>query len=475
LGVVDDTKVVVREISTAGVVQSRLPGTCSVLIKVLEIPAAPQEWLLTTGSIVLGAGRGADLVIGDDSVSRKHLQVTLSNQGIEVVDLNSSNGTYYQGQRIGRLALDREATFVLGRVKITIVPQVNVEASPDAETTRYGSLLGVSTVMRHLFSNLVQLEQSSVPLLIEGENGSGKQLMAREIHEHSPVHEGPFIAVNCESLEPQWIRSELFGSSGGSPATTDTSKAGAIERAQGGTLFLNDVSELPAEVQPSLLAALEKYQVVRMGEIQESPANVRIIAASRRNLAHEVSAGRFREDLYYRLKVVVLRIPALRERQPDVCPLAQHFASEHGVLRLPPQVIEQLERHTWPGNVRELRNVIRGYAAVGELPQAPIENDNQLAEMLRRVLDVERPYQQQKDHILNNFLDVYLSMLLEHTGGNQSQASRMSGIERAHLNRMIAKLRGDSKRTPSGTLEAVDNTAPHVGKRPNSSLPRRSR
>jgi DNA-binding NtrC family response regulator len=431
--------------------------------------------MLNDGSIVLGAGHGADLVIGDDSVSRKHLQIAISNQGIEITDLNSSNGTYYQGQRIGRLTLDREATFTLGRVKVTVAPQIELDLSADAENTRYGELLGVSSAVRHLFFNLTQLERSSVPLLIEGEPGTGKELMAREIHQRSPVRKGPFVIVGSLAGNALSIENELFGAAGTSELSAE-SKPGALELAHDGTLYFDEIADVPLELQPMLLNVLETGRVTRAGESCERPANFRIIAASRRCLANEVGCGRFRQDLYYRLNVVLLRIPPLREHREDIRVLAQHFAAMHGVLRLPPQVIEQLERYDWPGNVRELHNVIRGYAAVGELPQAPIENDDRLAEMLRRVLDVELPYQQQKDHILNKFLDVYLSMLLDHTGGNQSQASRMSGIERAHLNRMIAKLRAESRRSaPGGTEDGRESAPPPAGRRRNSSLPPRVR
>lgn|GEM_PF-1958884 len=464
---VEEGKVLVREISTETVGQARLPGSCSVLITVHGVPAVPQEWLLATGSIVLGAGRGADLVVGDDSVSRKHLQISLSNQGIEVIDLNSSNGTYYQGQRIGRLTLDRGASFLLGRVKVSIVPQVRIDTSSESALTHYGELLGVSPAIRDLISKLRQLEQTTAPVLIEGEPGTGKELAAHEIHLHSRVRGGPFIAVGSLTGDPAAIRQQLFGAG--------EAKPGLLEQAHEGTLFFEELTELPLDLQPSILNALATGKLQRVGDSRERPLDVRVIAASRHSLASEVAAGRFAQQLQQHLSVVLLHIPPLRERPADIALLSQRFAAACGVLRLPPQVIEQLERYGWPGNVRELRNVIRAYAAVGELPRAPIENDDQLAEMLRRVLDVERPYQQQKDHVLNKFLDVYLSMLLDHTGGNQSQASRMSGIERAHLNRMIAKLRADSKRSPSGTLQATTSSPPPAGKRRNSSLPPRSK
>ena len=259
----DQGKVLIREVSTSTVGQPRLPGVCSVVIKVHDVAAAPQEQTLTSGSIVLGAGHGADVIIGDESVSRRHLQITLSNQGIEVVDLNSSNGTYYQGQRIGRLTLDREATFLLGRVKVTVAPQLEVAASSDAEASRYGDLIGRSSPMWHLFANLAQLETKTVPVLIEGEPGTGKALTARVIHERSSLHDGPLVVVNCASLEPSTARAELFGVQGDNSTNSTKAKSGAVDTAHGGTLVLREVEDLALDVQPILLAALEHACVLR--------------------------------------------------------------------------------------------------------------------------------------------------------------------------------------------------------------------
>jgi two-component system, NtrC family, nitrogen regulation response regulator GlnG len=450
-----DSPVAIREQTTEVVEQGQSTVLCGVLVRVHDVPASPAERLLDRGSIVLGAGLGADVIISNESVSRRHLQVTVSDQGIEVVDLNSRNGTYYQGQRVGRLTLDREATIALGRVNVTLIPQMSLRFEPNSEVYRYGDLLVGSPAMRTLVSHLEQLDSSTVPLLIEGDSGTGKELLARSIHQRSPVCQGPFVAVNCAAIDHALIRSELFGHCSGAFASATDTQVGAFELAAGGTLFLDDVDEVPVEIQPMLLQTLETQKVVRWGESLKRDVSVRLITSTRRNLAGEVEAGRFRADLLYRLNVVAVRIPNLKDRLGDVALLANHFASEFGVARLPPKVVDALELHTWPGNVRELRNVIRGYAALGELPQAPIEGEERLAELLRRVLDINRPYHQQKDQILNQFIDVYLSMLLDHTRGNQSEAARVSGIDRAHLNKMIAKLRRESSRPPATTREAT--------------------
>jgi transcriptional regulator with PAS, ATPase and Fis domain len=206
---------------------------------------------------------------------------------------------------------------------------------------------------------------------------------------------------------------------------------------------------LSLDVQALLLQILETRQVVRVGESSKRDASFRVIAAARPGLADKVAEGAFRRDLYDQLNALTICLPPLRERREDIGLLARAFAAENQVVRLPPQVIEHLEQYSWPGNVGELRSIIAGYAAIGEMPQAPIESDERLAELLSRVLDVSRPYQVQKDQIFNLFVDVYLTMLLEYTHGNQSEAARVSGLDRAHLNKMVARLRRESKGFPS--------------------------
>jgi DNA-binding NtrC family response regulator len=469
--VTEDKSVPLREGTTTVVDKSRSPGCSGVLIRVHDVSASPSQRTLTNGALVIGAGLGADIIINDESVSRRHLQLALTNDEIEILDLGSRNGTFYQGQRVGRLTLNREATITLGRVRVSVSPQLNSVSQIDADVIQYGSVIGNSQPMQQLFSTLKELENSTVPVVIQGESGTGRELLARTIHEHSPVRQGPFVVVNCGAIDRNSARSELLGTGmGASPG----GRAGAFEAAAGGTLLLDEIGELSPDIQPLLLQILESEKVVRIGETLEQSVSVRVIASTSLSLTQAVSEGRFRSDLLYRLNVVVLHVPPLRTRDKDVGILARHFASQCGIVRLPVPVVEQLEQHKWPGNVRELLNIIRGFAAIGELPQAPIQGDEQLAEMLRRVLDVEQPYQVQKDHILNQFIDVYLSMLLERTHGNQSEAARVSGIDRAHLNKMIAKLRRESSRPSLSTSEAAHQAERQFPRNSPITIPRRS-
>jgi DNA-binding NtrC family response regulator len=212
---------------------------------------------------------------------------------------------------------------------------------------------------------------------------------------------------------------------------------GAFEAASGGTLFLDEVGELPLEVQPLLLRALELGVVTPMGETSERPVKTRVVAATHRDLEAEVAAGRFREDLFYRLRVVKLQVPPLEEPD-DIELLARTFAIRDG-FQLPGEVVDTLRRRRWPGNGRELRNTLRAFAALGVLdqPEQETPTSDELGAAFERFIDFGRPYAAQKETVMQGFLKVYLRLLLERTGGNQSEAARISGIARSHISRVL--------------------------------------
>src|SRR6185503_10855221 len=229
-------------------------------------------------------------------------------------------------------------------VEIAIDPDlVSLHGSPEAESAGYRGLVGVSAAMRRIFAILLRLEGSLINVLIEGESGVGKELIARALHEGSSVHEGPLVIVNCAALGRELVLSELFGHRKGAFTGAVEARKGAFEAADGGTLFLDEIGELPLDVQPMLLRALESGEAKPLGENAPRKVRVRVVAATSRDLEQEMQAGRFREDLYYRLAVVKLTIPPLRERPEDVEVLAQRFASAAGLGALPPEVIERLE------------------------------------------------------------------------------------------------------------------------------------
>ncbi len=302
----------------------------------------------------------------------------------------------------------------------------------------YGVIHGRSPQMRDLFATLARLEASLTTVLIEGESGSGKELVARALHERSRVADGPFVAVNCGALDRTLARSELFGHRRGAFTGAVDTHIGAFEAAAQGTVFLDEIGDLPMDVQPTLLRALQNRAIVRVGDSAERPVCVRVIAATHRNLAHEVLEGRFREDLYFRLAVVKLRVPPLRERPADIEHLAQHFAAEQGLEPLSRTVLEALTARRWQGNVRELQNAVEHYAALGKvpLPESSV-TVTKLEQTLEAAVDITRPYTEQKRELLACFQRTYFRQLIALTAGNQTDAARIAGIERSYLSKLV--------------------------------------
>jgi DNA-binding NtrC family response regulator len=409
---------------------------------------------LAAGSCVCGAGTEADLVIADETVSRRHLELWLVAEGVRVRDLASHNGTFYAGQRIQDAVLAAGSTIRLGRAELRIEPDRQaLEGGGTGELESYGELVGNAPPMRKLYGLLGRIESWLASVVIEGESGTGKELIARAIHAHSPVAKGPFVAVNCGALERALVRSELFGHRRGAFTGALENREGAFEAASGGTLFLDEIGELPSEVQPMFLRAIELGAITRVGENTERKVNVRVVAATHRNLGAETRAGRFREDLYFRLMVVAIAVPPLRERAADIRLLASHFAAQFGAGVLPEVILHELEAHSWPGNVRELRNAIQTYAVLGTLPDRANARESELDDMLQRTIDLQLPYAAQKDRLLKRFLRVYLETLLAHTAGNKSLASRISGLERSYLGKVTAQLRAGTARDPDESAD----------------------
>jgi DNA-binding NtrC family response regulator len=411
------------------------------VIRVLDVRANPQSFTLSAGSCVVGAGRDATIVIDSETVSRRHVELSLVAEGVQITDLGSRNGTFYLGQRVGQLTVRLGSRIRLGKVEISLEPSLDaLSGLPRSALDSYGPLVGSSVAMRRLFAMLQRLEGSLVTVLIEGESGTGKEVVARAIHERSLVAKGPFVAVNCGALDRALVRSELFGHAKGSFTGATEARRGAFEAAEDGTLFLDEIGELPAEVQPVLLRALENGVITRVGENNERPVKVRLLAATNRDLLEAASERRFREDLYYRLAVVKLSTPTLRERREDIVPLAHHFAEQLGLPELPEDVLQDLSAREWPGNVRELRNALRAYVALGSLsippPSAPTRA---LEEALREMIDLARPYAELKEGLMETFLKVYVERLLAHTGGNQSEAARISGMERSYFSKVARR------------------------------------
>ncbi len=397
------------------------------------------EFRLTQGSCVIGAGSTADIVVEDRAVSRRHLEIALAPEGVVVTDLSSRNGTFYLGAHLKRAVLGPGSRLRVGAAEVRIDADPAALGAGEARDEHYRGLLGSSQVMRRLFAMLGRIEGSLVNVLVEGEPGAGKGLVAQAIHDGSLVSDGPFVTVSCGSINRDLVLSELFGHCRGAFTGATEDRLGAFELAHNGTLFLDEVGEIPLDKQPALLRSLEVREVRPVGESQAREVNVRVIAATERDLEDAVTRGRFREDLFQRLAVVRVGVPPLAERVGDIGMLASALAREAGAAALPSEVLRELAQRAWPGNVRDLRNAVYAYLAIGQVPErgAPVAGLLEVA--LKQNLDAGRPYQEQKELFGNLFSRLYFEALLERTAGNQAEAARISKVDQAYMLRLLSK------------------------------------
>ena len=423
------------------------PLALPAVIVVSGAQAKPARFRLEKGSCVVGAGAQADIIVVDPEVSRQHVELSLAPEGVHVADLGSRNGTFYLGHRVERMTLALGSCLRVGSadVRVDVDPDALHAGGKDAPIA-YRSLQGVSAPMRKLFARLSRLEGSLVNVLIEGESGVGKELIASALHQGSSLAAETMVTLNCGALPRELIASELFGHHKGAFTGAVEARAGAFERAAGGTLFLDEIGELPLDVQPMLLRVLESGEVTPVGGNEPRKVKVRVIAATNRVLATEVEAGRFREDLFFRLAVVTLDVAPLRERVEDIPLLANAFAHAEGVGALPSDVLQTLSLRAWPGNVRELRNAIRAFAALGEVPHPTrVQAGDELDRALAKAVDPTRPYAEQKEEIAARFSRAYLQLVMRKARGNQTEAAGIAGLDRGYLGKLLVKHGIDKK------------------------------
>jgi DNA-binding NtrC family response regulator len=396
-------------------------------------------------SVTLGSGAGSDVVLSDPTVSRRHLGVEPHEEGVVLRDLGSTNGSYVQGARFQELTLGFGTEVTVGQTVLKYVPHEEaVDLAPSDEEV-YGSLVGRDPKLRKLFRLLSDVATSEATVLIEGETGTGKELFAEEIHRHSPRRSGPFIVFDCGAVPKELIESALFGHVRGAFTGAITDRAGAFEEADGGTLFLDEIGELAPEVQPSLLRALDKHAIRAVGGTNYNQVSVRVVAATNRNLRAEIAAKRFREDLYYRLAVVRMHVPPLRERPDDIPLMVEYFARQFRgevPVEISREEMERLRRHNWPGNVRVLRNVIERACALSHGTRLEIDEafDERAAGGLNAgVVNIDLPFKEAKGQVIDNFEREYIRALLKRHNGNLSAASRSAEVDRKHFRELLRK------------------------------------
>ena len=411
---------------------------------VVKGPDRGESIAIGTVSFTLGSGAGCDVPLSDPTISRRHLGVEPGPEGVVARDLGSTNGSFVQGARFTELTLGFGTEITIGKTVLKFVPNEEAIDLGPSDSESYGSLVGRDPKLRRLFRLLDDVAATDATVLIEGEPGTGKELFAEEIHRHSPRKDGPFIVFDCGAVPDELIESALFGHVRGAFAGAVSDRRGAFEEANGGTLFLDEIGELSPAVQPALLRAIDKQSVRPVGGTNTTPTSVRVVAATNRNLRAEIAAKQFREDLYYRVAVIRMLVPPLRDRPEDIPLLVQHFIRQFRPdrpLTVAEQDLERLQRHPWVGNARELRNVVERACALSRGSQLLIDDglDERPASGAAGAPDIDLPFKEAKARVVDAFERGYIDALLKRHEGNLSAAARAADIDRKHLRELLRK------------------------------------
>ncbi len=407
----------------------------------IEVLSGPGERTVTElpgPEVRVGSDKSCDLVLVDPTVSRHHATLVVDEIGLRVVDSGSTNATILDGTRILSAYAKPGSVVDFGGTRIRLRLTTSLVEVPLSSKTQFGALLGQSVAMRRLFSVLERVAPTDTTVLIEGETGAGKELVAEALHDESKRAEGPFVIFDCSAIASSLIESELFGHVRGAFTGATSDRAGAFENADGGSLFLDEIGELPVDLQPKLLRVLEQREVKRVGDAKPRRANVRIIAATNRSLSADVEAGRFREDLYYRLAVVRVTVPPLRQRMDDVPLLVAHFHKQlvdrgQTTRQVTQGLLNSFEAQAWPGNVRELRNAVEMAMSLGEESQSVASG----AHETQRSFPIEMKVSLKS--AIENFERAYVTEALKVTGGNISKAAEMAGSSRKYIYHAIKR------------------------------------
>ena len=442
-----------------------------------------QEWVFDKEEIRIGSMEDNDVVLHDDTVSRYHCKIVQDDTSYILVDNHSTNGTFINKVRVREAFLKPGCVVAVGQSLLKFNAREEEVQIVPSRADRCGSLIGGNARMREIYTIIEKIAPTATTVVIDGETGTGKEVVAQTIHSLSPRARNELVVFDCGAVPPNLIESELFGHEKGSFTGAMMTRTGLFEQADGGTLFLDELGELPLDLQPKLLRVLEQREVRRVGSTKAQKVDVRIIAATNRNLEDEVRAGRFRQDLFYRLSVVRLHLPSLRDRADDIPLLVQHFL-EHGgynranggpkVRGIARDAMDALQRYPWPGNVRELVNVVE--RAVSFCDHALIE----LSDLPDYIRSAERParpstkgaisiqgkraktvppdalspmppetpdellgegvtFKDAKERWVATFERDYILQLLRRHGGNISHAARAADIDRKYFRKLMKK------------------------------------
>jgi transcriptional regulator with GAF, ATPase, and Fis domain len=442
---------------------------------VLEGPDEGRELEIARELVTVGRSPVCDLTLTDKSVSTRHFSIIADDRGYLLRDEGSTNGTFYGDVRLKEVYLKSGTVFRAGNTVLRFQPTGDIVTIELSERERFDQVIGASVRMREIFAHLERVSPSDLTVLVQGETGTGKELIALAIHNFSARKKKPFVVLDCSAIPKDLIESTIFGHEKGSFTGAIAQHRGVFEQADGGTIFLDEIGELDLNLQPKLLRVLENRELKRVGSDKTIKIDVRVVAATNRDLRKMVTEGAFREDLYFRLSVMQIQLPPLRERPEDVTLLVNHFLGvmneqRQGWGRPPLQVsaeaMQALKRRQWPGNIRELKNVVERAASLGEGPvltvrdfmlgsenaPPPLPVAVQAAPVavapdggmlapgdLHFFVDIDLEYKDAKQKLTDEFEAVYLKKMVERHKGNISQSAKAAGLTRYHLRELLKK------------------------------------
>jgi two-component system response regulator HydG len=427
-------------------------------LEVVEGPDRGKRFTVDVSSpsrVLVGQSPACVLALSDRSASRRHASLELTERGLRLTDLGSTNGTFVGELPVVQLYLQGGESIRIGqttlRVKSRLVSTSASDLSPPPD--RFGRLIGASLEMRRLYPLCERLAASNVPVILEGETGTGKEVLAESLHDQGPRAARPFVVFDCTAVPPNLVESELFGHERGAFTGAVSRRKGVFEQAEGGTLLIDEIGDLDISLQPKLLRAIERSQIRRVGGDHSFQVDVRVLAATRRDLDRQVLAGRFRDDLFHRLAVTRIELPPLRKRRGDIPLLARHFSAELGADKdtFEARIQRQLrdwEDDPWPGNVRELRNAVARLLALGDLDEETPETGegagaavSSRSDVIERVLAEGMAFGRARARVLEEFRRRYVERVLADHDGNVMRAAAASGIGRRYFQRIKAKQR----------------------------------
>lgn len=430
------------------------------VLAVVEGPSPKIKYDLGKRKVTrVGKKNDNDIVINDKTVSRNHMEIEATSDSYLLRDLNSTNGTFINDMKVKEAFLSPGDIITIGNTKIEYQAYNEKVQFEPSNNNFFGEMVGKSKKMRQIFGVLERISPGQATVIIEGETGTGKELVARAVHEHSSRKDKPFMVVDCSAIAPNLIESELFGHIKGSFTGAIKDRKGAFEQAHGGTVSLDEIGELNLDLQPKLLRALEQREVKRVGSTQTVQLDVRVLCSTNKNLKKEVEEGRFREDLYYRLSVVKIQLPPLRERTEDIPLMVEKILSvarynkkpdgSFYATRVEDEALKMLQRYQWPGNVRELNNVLERAVSFSEkgiinashiqFILSEIHGEDEPTVSKAAAADTGLPFKEAKQKIVENFEKDYLEDLLKRNKNNVSKAAREAKIDRKHLRNLLIK------------------------------------